>query len=150
MYESLLNSPGGLFADLERLQREMQQTFGSVGRPGSIRAVASGAFPAINVGSTPGAVEIYAFAPGVDASKVDVQVDRGVLTISGERPAERPQGDEKSAVYASERFTGRFKRTVSLPDDVDPDRVTARYRDGVLHVSLARRESTLPKRIEIQ
>jgi HSP20 family protein len=150
MYESLLNSPSGLFAELERLQREMQQTFGSVGRPGSIRAVASGAFPAINVGSTPGAVEIYAFAPGVDASKVDVQVDRGVLTISGERPGERPQGDEKSAVYASERFAGRFKRTVSLPDDVDPERVTARYRDGVLHVSVARRESTLPKRIEIQ
>ncbi len=150
MYESLLNSPGSLFAELERLQREMQQAFGSVGRPGSIRAVASGAFPAINVGSTPDAVEIYAFAPGVDASKIDVQVDRGVLTISGERPATRPQGDEKVSVYANERFSGRFKRTVSLPDDIDPGKVSARYRDGVLHVSVGRRESMLPRRIEIQ
>jgi HSP20 family protein len=150
MYESLLNFPGGLFADFERLQRELQQAFGTVGQPSSIRAVASGAFPAINVGSTPTSVEIYAFAPGLDASKLDVQIDRGVLTLSGERTSALPAGDERHAVYASERFVGRFRRTVSLPDDADPDRVSANYRDGVLHISVARRESAQPKRVEIK
>lgn len=149
MYESLL-APGSLFAELDRLQREMQQTFGSVGRPGSIRAVASGAFPTINVGSTPSSVEVYAFAPGLDPSKIDVQVDRGVLTIAGERHSSQPQGNGKESVYANERFSGRFKRTVSLPEDVDPERVDAKYRDGVLHVTVARRESSQPKRIEIK
>lgn len=150
MYGSLFNAPGSLFADLDRLQREMQQAFGATGRPGSIRAVANGAFPAINVGSTPSAIEVYAFAPGLDASKIDVQVDRGVLTIAGERPDSTPQNGEKKTVYANERFSGRFKRTVSLPDDADPQNVEARYRNGVLHVTVMRRESTQPKRIEIK
>lgn len=149
MYESLLNFPGGLFAEFDRLQREMQQAFGGP-MPSSIRAVASGAFPSINVGSTAASVEIYAFAPGIDPSKLEVQIDRGVLTLSGERDAAKPQGDEQVAVYSSERFNGRFRRTVSLPEDIDPDRVTANYRDGVLHVSVARRESAQPRRIEIK
>ncbi|KON81698.1 Hsp20/alpha crystallin family protein [Azoarcus sp. PA01] len=150
MYESLLNFPGGLFADFDRLQRELQQAFGTVGQPSSIRAVASGAFPAINVGSTPASVEIYAFAPGLDPAKLDVQIDRGVMTLSGERQGALPSGDERQAVYASERFSGRFRRTVSLPEDIDPDRVTANYRDGVLHISVSRRESAQPKRVEIK
>ena len=150
MYESLLNFPGSLFSEFDRLQRDMEQAFGLVGQPSSIRAVASGAFPAINVGSTPASVEIYAFAPGVDASKLDVQVDRGVLTISGERASARPEGEERPAMYANERFAGRFKRTVSLPDDIDPARVDARYRDGVLRVSVARRESAQPRRVEVK
>jgi HSP20 family protein len=150
MYESLLNFPGSLFAELERLRREMEQTFGQVGQASSIRAVASGAFPPINVGSTPASVEVYVFAPGVDTAKLDVQADRGVLTIAGERPAARPEGDERPALYANERFAGRFKRTVSLPDDIDPSRIDARYRDGVLHISVARRESAQPKRIEVK
>jgi HSP20 family protein len=150
MYESLLNFPGGLFAEFDRLQRDLEQAFGTVGKPSSIRAVASGAFPAINVGSTPASVEIYAFAPGIDASKLDLQIDRGVLTLSGERASALGTGDERQAVYASERFTGRFRRTVSLPDDVDRERVSANYRDGVLHISVARREAAQPKRVEIK
>ena len=106
--------------------------------------------PAINVGSTPASVEIYAFAPGLDPSKLDVQIDRGVLTLSGERQDALPSGDEHQAVYASERFSGRFRRTVSLPEDIDADRVTANYRDGVLHISVSRRASAQPKRVEIK
>ena len=150
MYESLLTAPGGLPAELERLQRDLQQVFGFTGRPGSIRAVASGSFPAINVGTTPSAIEIYAFAPGLAAQDFTVQVERGVLTIEGERKADRPSDDGKQPVYASERFAGRFRRTVSLPDDVDPDRVEARYRDGVLRITVARREAQQPRRITIQ
>lgn len=150
MYESLLNLPAGPFAEFERLQRELQQAFGNVGRPGSIRAVASGAFPAINVGSTPEAVIIHAFAPGIDPAKLDVQVDRGVLTISGERASAGPEGSEKLSMYANERPSGRFRRTVSLSDDADPEQVEAVYRDGVLRISVGRRASTLPRRIQIQ
>ncbi len=150
MYESLLNFPGSLFAELDRLQRDMEQAFGVLAPPSSIRAVATGAFPAINVGSTPTSVEVYAFAPGVAPSGLDVQVDRGVLTVSGERAPARAEGEERPAYYANERFAGRFKRTVSLPEDVDPDRVEAHYRDGVLCISIARRQSAQPKRIEIK
>jgi HSP20 family protein len=53
-------------------------------------------------------------------------------------------------VHINERFAGRFRRVVSLPEDIDPNAVTADYRDGVLHVSIKRRESTQPRRIPIQ
>lgn len=150
MFESLLNLPNDPFLEFERMQRELQQAFANVGRPGSIRAVASGAFPAINVGSTPTAVEIYAFAPGIDPATLDVQLDRGLLTISGERNSAGSQDPERMSVYANERFSGSFKRTVSLPEDADPERVEAHYRDGVLHIQVARVEAVQPKRISIQ
>lgn len=150
MFESLLNLPNDPFLEFERMQRELQQAFANVGRPGSIRAVASGAFPAINVGSTATAVEIYAFAPGIDPATLDVQLDRGLLTISGERNRAGSQDTERLSVYANERFSGSFKRTVSLPEDADPERVEAHYRDGVLHIQVARVEAVQPKRISIQ
>jgi HSP20 family protein len=150
MYESLLTFPGGLFDEIERLQRDMGRAFGTLGLPSSIRAVAQGAFPAINIGGTPSAVEVYAFAPGLDPKKIDVTVDRGVLIISGERATFPPGSDKQRSVYAAERYTGEFRRAVSLPEDVDPKRVSATYRDGLLRISVARQEASQPKRIEIQ
>jgi len=150
MYESLLSFPGNLFGELDRMQRQFDDAFGSSGRAASIRSVAPGTFPAINIGSTPTSVEIYAFAPGIEADKVDITLDRGVLTISGERPAATPERSDKGHAYSRERTTGKFRRAVNLPDDIDPTRVTASYRDGVLRVSVARREETQPRRITVQ
>ena len=154
MYESLLTSASGLFGDFERLRRDMDQTFGGLGLPTSIRAVARGAYPAINIGGTPKTIEIVAFAPGLDRDKLDISVDKGLLTIAGERvaqaPAEHGSRDAAEHRYANERFSGRFKRVVSLPEDADPARVEARYADGVLRVTVQRREDTLPQRIRIQ
>jgi HSP20 family protein len=150
MFESMWSFPGGLFSEFERLQRDMDELFGRGGMPASIRSVAAGTFPAMNIGNTPNSVEVYAFAPGIDPSKVDVSIDRGVLTISGERSPSAPEDEGKVSVYSRERFSGSFRRAVSLPEDVDPGRVDATYRDGVLRVSIARRESAQPKRITVQ
>lgn len=150
MYESLLRFPTDLFSEFERMQREMDRLFGTWSLPTSIRAGARGAFPAVNIGTGPKSVEVYAFAPGIDPAKLEVSVDRGLLTISGERPSELPEESDRVSVYAGERFAGSFKRVVSLPEDVDPAGIEARYRDGVLRVSIPRRESALPKRIEVK
>jgi HSP20 family protein len=150
MYESLLRFPNDLFSEFERMQREMDRLFGTWSLPTSIRAVARGAFPAVNIGTSPKSVEVYAFAPGIDPAKLEVSVDRGLLTISGERTSDLPEESDKVSVYADERFAGSFKRVVSLPEDVDPAGIEARYRDGVLRVSIPRRESALPKRIEVK
>lgn len=145
MYRSLF--PRDVFSELERLQRDMSSLFEA---SPSIRGFGRGGYPALNIGSTPGSVEIYAFAPGIDPQAVEINLDRGVLTIDGERKATLPAADEKSTVHLNERFTGRFRRVISLPDDIDPAGVSADYRDGVLHVSVKRRESTQPRRIEVQ
>jgi HSP20 family protein len=138
--------PSDLFAELDRLQRQVQQFSGPTT---SIRGFGRNGFPAMNVGGTPDSVEIYAFAPGVDPSVLDVSIERGVLTISGGRESNLPGDEKKAAVHINERFSGRFHRAVSLPDDVDPNQVTAKYNDGVLHVSIQRRASAQPRRIEI-
>ena len=150
MYESILSQPGNLFGQFERLRRELDEVFGAPALPSSIRSVAPGTLPAVNVGRTPTSVEIYAFAPGLDASKIEVTLDRGVLRIAGERSSGIPTDDPRLHVYSRERGTGSFSRAISLPDDVDPGRVNASYRDGVLQVSIARRESAQPKRITVQ
>jgi HSP20 family protein len=150
MYESMLNFPSSLFGEFERLRRELDDVFGASGLPTSIRSVAPGTLPAINVGKTASSVEVYAFAPGIDPSKVDVTIDRGVLRIAGERASGVPEDDAKVTVYSRERSAGSFYRTVSLPEDVDASQVRASYRDGVLQVSIPRRESAQPKRITVQ
>lgn len=150
MFDSMLNFPGSLFGEFDRLRREMDDIFGATGLPSSIRSVAPGTLPALNIGRTPNSVEVYAFAAGLDASKIDLTIDRGVLRISGERPSGIPEDDAKVNVYARERGTGSFMRAVALPEDIDPGHVQASYRDGVLQVSIARRESAQPKRIAVQ
>ena len=141
-YRSLL--PRDLFAELDRLQRELQQGF-ELGP--SIRGRARG-FPALNVGGTPRSVEIYAFASGLDPASIEVQIEKGVLTIAGERKLD--EVPESATLHIDERFAGRFRRVISLPDDIDANTVEARYRDGVLHVSVRRKEEAQPRRITVQ
>ncbi len=148
MYESLLRFPTDLFAGLDRLHREMQG-FGGLGLPSSIGALARGAFPALNIGSTPTAIQIDAFAPGIDPAKLSISIDRGLLTIAGERVAAVSEESENPSVYAHERPRGSFKRVVSLPEDADATRVEASYRDGVVAIAVARREAAQPRRIEV-
>lgn len=136
-----------IFSDLQRLQRELTQAFD----PGSsIRGFGRGGFPALNIGNTPKSVEIYAYAPGLDPQSLEVNLERGVLSIAGEREVNLPGRDDRASVHINERFAGRFRRATSLPDDLDPDSVTANYRDGVVHISIKRRESAQPRRITIQ
>ena len=145
LYRSLFTRD--MFAELDRLQRDMQGMW--EGAP-AIRGLGRGGYPAVNVGTTPQAVEVFVFAPGLSADRFEVQLERGVLSISGERPAAAPQApDARTTLHSNERFSGRFRRVMSLPDDIDPEQVTADYQDGVLRVRIARRQAAQPRRITV-
>jgi HSP20 family protein len=109
-------------------------------------------FPPVNVGVTPDAVLVYAFAPGIDPKSLEVSVDRGLLTIAGQRKASTPERKEKEklTVYARERADGEFRRVISLPEDADPDHVEATYRNGIVHIQIQKREASRPRRIEVK
>ena len=141
---------GDLWSDMARLHRELDQVFGPGGSTG-IRAMGRQVFPVINIGSTPEAVEVLALTPGVSPGELDVQVDKGLLVISGERKSDTPQDQEGHGLgtYAQERFVGRFKRVISLPDDVDAAQVQASCKDGLLHIRVPRHEAARPRRIQI-
>lgn len=142
--------PRDLFAEFDRLQQQMDQMFQTNGGATGIRATARGAYPPVNVGDTRETVEVVAFAPGIDRNSLQVFIDRGLLTIAGERKDEIPEGDERISVYAQERFAGAFRRVINLPEDADPDRVEAKYQDGVLRVTVRKRESSIPRQIEVK
>jgi HSP20 family protein len=139
--------PGDFLAEMNRMQSDAHRLFGQIP---SIRGIGRSGYPALNIGSTSESVEIYAFAPGMDPAKIDVKVERGVLTVSGEREAALLPENKQMAMHVHERFTGGFSRAVSLPDDMDQDQVAAKYSDGVLHVSIKRRESSKPRRVAVQ
>jgi HSP20 family protein len=134
-----------LFDEFERLQSDMDRMFG--GWPAtSIRSGRAGAWPAINIGATPDDVHVFVYAPGLSAAAIDLSLQQNVLTISGARKLpEQKEGNW----YLRERFDGEFRRAVTLPEDVDPERIEAKYRDGVLHVCIARRATVSPRRITI-
>ena len=145
MYRSLFSRD--MFAEMDRLQRDMQQAFDL---SPTIRGFGRSAFPALNVGGTAKTVEIYVLAPGVDPATLEINLDRGILSIAGERQSAAPQPGGKETLHINERFEGAFRRVLSLPDDVDPEEVGAEAWDGVVHITVQRRASAWPRRIAIQ
>jgi len=137
-----------VFSELNRLQGMLDQVFRPLERS-SIRGLTGTSFPVINVGSTPEAVEVMALAPGLDPSSLQLTVDRGLLVIAGERKSQIPEAGDSTSVYAQERFVGQFRRVISLPEEADPAKVDASYRDGILRVTVTKRESSRPRRVEI-
>jgi HSP20 family protein len=142
----LLSSPGTLFDEFDRLQQEMGSLMASTFGPASIRAVAHGTFPALNVGVGPQSIDVYLLAPGVDPNTLDIALEDRVLTVSGTRP----DPEESGRAYLKERFGGPFRRAVSLSEEVDVERVEAHYQHGVLHISLPRRGEARARRIEVK
>jgi HSP20 family protein len=141
-------SENPLLAQFRRLEEELDEVFGGATPwTGGIRSSPPGTFPAINVGGTEDNVTVYLFAPGIDAKKLDISIQQNLLTVSGEREVPR---DDAATYYRQERFGGEFRRVISLPDDVDPDKVEASYRDGIVQITVARRESAKPRQIAIR
>lgn len=138
---------GGLFDAFQRLEREMGELFGPDPRLMSIRSVARGTFPDMNVGTTADRVDVYVYAAGLNPKTLDISIQKNLLTVAGTRP----ETEVKNAnFYRKERFNGEFRRAVGLPDDVDPERVEASYKDGILHITLQRREAAKPRQIQVK
>mgnify|MGYP003573345838 CR=1 FL=1 len=133
--------------ELERLQDEINNLFDV-----PTRATTRGLFdrtvsPPLDMGETEDAYVIHCDLPGVAQDDLELTVASGVLTLKGEKKLpERPQG---SRMYREETWSGRFQRTLSLPGEVDPDKVTATQTNGVLVITLPKREESMPKQITV-
>ena len=147
MFGSLTNIGGGLFGEFRRLEEEMDEMFGRWPWQPGIRSVARGSYPPINVGSTAKQVDVYLFAAGLDPKTLDISIQQNLLTVAGQRKA---PVEKDANYYRKERFDGAFRRAITLPEDVDPDKVSAHYRNGVLQIQVERRESARPRQIEVK
>jgi HSP20 family protein len=101
--------------------------------------------PAVDVYEDKDQFTVVAEVPGLKKEDLNLSLHNGVLTISGERKRE----DKPEQGFRSERFVGRFQRSITLPVSVDPSGVKATYQDGLLKVVLPKSEEAKPKQIEV-
>lgn len=136
------------------LRREIDRLFDSVlwGGGTSTQNGASGVqtrVPRMDVADEDDRIQLSFEIPGVKPDDLEVTVESGMLTVSGEKKYERREGDDQKGPYSVERRSGRFERTIALPESVDTDNVTARYENGVLRVELPKLAESRKRRIQI-
>jgi HSP20 family protein len=103
--------------------------------------------PAVDIHETKGSFEVIADLPGFDAKDVDVSVQENTLTIRGER--KREEIEENETLHRVEREYGVFERSFTLPRSADPEKIQAKYKDGVLSLSVPKREESKPKSLKV-
>jgi len=104
--------------------------------------------PALDIAEKDDSIVVRVELPGLKAEDIELSVDRNMLTISGEKKDESEQAGENS--YHVERRYGKFARTISLPSEVDTDRIEATQHDGLLTVTLPKSEAAKPKKITVK
>src|SRR5262245_15624732 len=132
------------FDALFRFQRALDQRLESDWLEDATSGV--GAFPPINVFRQGNNFTAVIEMPGVSKDDLGLEVKGNAIRISGKKTIDY---GGKASVHRRERVAGSFDRTITLPVQLDPDRVIAEYRDGVLALSLPRAESDKPKAIKI-
>ncbi|MCB1755172.1 MAG: Hsp20/alpha crystallin family protein [Gammaproteobacteria bacterium] len=137
----------GFIEQFQALQRELENAFGRSADSNDIRSSLRGSYPPVNIASVGDKVAIYLFASGLDNDKIELSIQNNILTIEAERPLEEPA---TGRFHLRERVSGKFSRVITLPDDIDPEKVEANYKDGVLQISVQRREKVKPKQIKVQ
>ena len=137
------------FDRLSTLREEMNRLF-DTSFPGAGSGEAtlfSGWSPALDVIQSNDAVTVNVELPGLKKEDIEISLEKGVLSISGERRHEEKL--EEGENFRSERYFGRFHRSVAIPTEVEADKVKASYTDGVLTVTLPKAEEAKPKQIDV-
>jgi len=132
-----------------RMAREMDRVFTSLFAP-RFYACRNGEYltPRVNITETEDDVTLTFEAPGMDKGDIKVTVADGVLTVAGERKVE---SEENGKEYVRSEFHyGKFSRSFTLPETVDAEKIAADYKNGLLTVSMPRKEETKPKQVEVE
>ncbi|SHJ16889.1 HSP20 family protein [Malonomonas rubra DSM 5091] len=137
-----------LFQEMDMLRREIDHAFRGLGRGSAfLPGIGTGEYPRINLSEDDNNYYVEALVPGINPKDLDLNLMRGALTLSGERKAD----DQKERTWhRHERGSGKFMRTIELPDSIDGSKVDAEYRNGVLLITLPKPQSEQPKKISVR
>ena len=135
------------FDRLATLRDEMDRLF-DFSFPSRDSGLLSGWSPALDVYDDKDAYQVSVELPGMKKDEIDISMHDGVLTVSGERKHERE--NKEGQTFRSERYFGKFQRSITLPSGVDMNKVTASYKDGVLLIHLPKAEEAKPRQIEVK
>ncbi len=134
------------FDRLTSLRDEVNRLF-DFSWPARDSGLFSGWSPALDVFDDKDSVVVKVELPGLKKDEINISLHEGVLTVSGERKRETEKKEGES--FRSERYFGKFQRSVTLPTTVDSNKVSASYKDGVLTVELPKAEEAKPKQIAV-
>lgn len=136
------------FQEMVKMKRDMERLFSSFTAGGAASSfnLASGVFPALNVSEKEDCLYMEAELPGMKAEDLDISVMKNTITLKGER---KPDGAGNGSYHRRERQAGTFHKALTLPYEIDPDKVEAHFEDGVLRLTLPKAEHAKPKRIQI-
>ena len=137
------------FNELNRIRKEIFRIFED---PFSALAPSTSFFegwePNIDIYEDKDKISVKAELPGMKKEDISVSLDGNTLTIAGERKHEEQH--KEGETYRAERFFGRFQRSITLPQQVDSNKIQANYKDGVLTVTLPKSEEAKSKQIEVK
>jgi len=138
------------FRQVYRLQDRMNRIFeDALGRPVDDADFFVGAWtPAVDILETEDELVLRAELPGMKAEDVDIRIENSTLTLRGERKFEAKE--DKVNFHRRERIYGAFSRSFTLPSTVEQEKVTAEFKDGILQLSLPKKEETKPRQITIK
>lgn len=128
----------------DQLQREMNELFERVGVTGARRGVV---FPPVNLYESADSYVLTAELPGLGPNDIEISIEGSRVTLRGERKIEHPSD---ASLHRVERQSGRFRRTIDLPVEVDADKAQATHRHGVLMLRVPKAEKNRPRKIAIQ
>jgi len=134
--------------ELTRLHEEMDDLFRGFFEPWEMPGWGHRHLPAIDIGETDDAFMVKAEVPGCKAENIDISVHGNMLTISGEKKQEKEE--KEKGYYHIERSYGSFRRDLNLASDVDPDKIEAMCKDGVLSIKLPKTEKAKPIKVKVK
>lgn len=134
--------------DVKNLQAQLNRLFEPFARfaTGDEDLVSGTWVPPVDVAETQDKILVRAEVPGIRQEDISIEFENGLLTLRGERKIEKAEGVTWHRV---ERIYGNFSRSFTLPRSVDPEKITASYREGILEVEVPKREEAKPKHIKI-
>jgi HSP20 family protein len=138
--------PRSPFAELESMRRQMERLYQGLGSP--FTRPAAGVFPLINLTESKDAYTLRAELPGVGSEDLDIQATANTLSLAGERKL--PKEDQGARYHRRERESGKFSRVVSLPGEINPDKVEASLVNGILTVVVPKAEAARPRQISVR
>ena len=135
------------FSDFDQIRREMLRLLDTASGDTAADGGA-GVFPPLNISQDDNSFYIRAEVPGIKPPEISISALRNRVSISGRR--EIPREHERVSYHRKERPEGSFDRTVTLPAEVDAERVEARYADGILTLALPKAEQAKPRQITVK
>ncbi len=135
------------FVDFDQWRREMLRLV-DVARGDTFADAGAGVFPPINLTQDDDNFYVRAEVPGIEPEELSISAVRNRVSLAGKR--ELPREHERVSYHRKERPEGSFNRTVTLPAEVDAERVHARYADGILTITLPKAEQAKPRQIPVK